>query len=115
VRAALAIALGKQGGPQSVNLLLEALSGGGGGLWDRDAMGAAVAEGLGRLGMRKVDGSTGETVARRLTDTVELPTLTRERPILMMAPASIMTLTFLGTSNVVPSAMAWPRRLKPIS
>lgn len=73
VRAALAVALGKQGGPQSVSLLLEALSGGSGGLWDRDAMGAAVAEGLGRLGMRKVEGSTGETVARRLTDTVELP------------------------------------------
>ena len=51
----------------------------------------------------------------RLTETVELPTLTLDRPILMIAPASIITLTFLGTSNVVPSAKAWPSRLNPIS
>lgn len=59
VRDALAVALGKQGGPESVKLLTDALG---------SAQAAAAAEGLGRLGIRKIDGAATETVARALLD-----------------------------------------------
>lgn len=58
IRAALAIALGKQGGPRAVDLLLSAL--------DEPGVGAGAAEGLGRLGARKVEGAAAERVLRSL-------------------------------------------------
>jgi len=57
VRDALAVALGKQGGPEAVPLLVDALD-------TRQA--EAAAEGLGRLGMRKVEGASGDSTARAL-------------------------------------------------
>lgn len=74
VRAALAVALGKEGGPDAVGALVDAL--GGEGLTDPkglDRLTAAAAEGLGRLGMRKVEGASTDAVARRLLDHIGLP------------------------------------------
>ncbi len=59
VRAHLAVALGKQGGPEAVKLLVDGLD---------SPQAAACAEGLGRLGIRKVDGAATDTVARALLD-----------------------------------------------
>lgn len=59
--ARLAVALGKQGGPEAVDLLLDGLDG---------PAAAGAAEGLGRLAMRRVEGAATERVARRLLDQV---------------------------------------------
>ncbi len=64
VRSALAIALGKQGGPEAVKLLVEGLD---------TPEAAAAAEGLGRLGIRKVEGAATDSVARALLDHLGWP------------------------------------------
>lgn len=59
VRRLLAVALGKQAGPPAVDLLLDAL--------DEPGVAPGAAEGLGRLGTRKVEGAASERVLRSLT------------------------------------------------
>ncbi len=58
VRRLLAVALGKQAGPTAVDLLLNAL--------DEPGVAPGAAEGLGRLGTRKVEGAASERVLRSL-------------------------------------------------
>lgn len=64
IRAALAVAIGKQGEAQDANLLLAVLDG-------PDA--AAAALGLGRLGYRKVEGVASERVADALLGVLHRP------------------------------------------
>ena len=59
IRRVLAVALGKQGGPAAVELLMPAL--------DEPLVAPGAAEGLGRLGVRKVQGAAHERVLRTLT------------------------------------------------
>lgn len=59
IRRVLAVALGKQGGPAAVELLMPAL--------DEPGVAPGAAEGLGRLGSRKVEGAAHERVLRSLT------------------------------------------------
>ncbi len=59
IRRLLAVALGKQGGPPTVELLLNAL--------DEPGVAPGAAEGLGRLGSRKIEGAAQERVLRSLT------------------------------------------------
>lgn len=67
VRAAVAVALGKQGGPEAIPLLLDGLGS------HVEAISAASAEALGRLGMRKVGEAGTETVAAHLVERIGLP------------------------------------------
>lgn len=62
VRGDLATALGKQGGPEAVDILVEALTG-------RTSLPAA--DGLGRLGIRKVQGASSDAVVAALLDTLD--------------------------------------------
>jgi cyclophilin family peptidyl-prolyl cis-trans isomerase len=64
VRAALAVAIGKQGEAADVNLLLGALDGPGAG---------GAAQGIGRLGYRKVEGVATERVADALLGVLHRP------------------------------------------
>lgn len=64
VRAQLALSLGHQGGPEAIDLLIEALDG---------PLATEAADGLGRLGIRKVAGATSDRVVAALLDTLRFP------------------------------------------
>jgi cyclophilin family peptidyl-prolyl cis-trans isomerase/HEAT repeat protein len=64
VQGRIAVAIGKQGGPEAVEMLLPALAG---------PMAVAAADGLGRLGMRKVAGSSSDRVVSALLDATIFP------------------------------------------
>lgn len=111
VRSRLAVALGKQGGPSAVSLLLAGLDG---------PEAAACAEGLGRLAMRKVDGAATERVARALLDRVgPLPLgATRQRAAWALArmglttagPETVQRLGELAASDPDGLVRAWALR-----
>lgn len=65
VRARIAVGLGKQGGPAAIDMLLPALQGSG--LLPGPVQ-LAAADGLGRLGMRKVAGASDDRVVAALLD-----------------------------------------------
>ncbi len=64
VQGRIAVAIGKQGGPEAVDMLLPALTG---------AVAVDAADGLGRLGMRKVAGATSDRVVAALLDATTFP------------------------------------------
>jgi cyclophilin family peptidyl-prolyl cis-trans isomerase/HEAT repeat protein len=73
-REALARSLGRQGGPEAIPVLVDAL--GKDARWlDRfqGGLAAAAAEALGRMGIRKVEGATGDPVVSALLDRIEFP------------------------------------------
>lgn len=108
VRARLAVALGKQGGADAVEHLLDGLDG---------PAAAASAEGLGRLAMRRVEGAVSERVARRLLDQVTPLPLgpTRQRAAWALArmglttasPATVSRLGELAARDPDGRVRAW--------
>lgn len=64
VRRRMAVALGKQGGTAAIDMLLPALEG---------PLSVEAADGLGRLGMRKVPGASDDRVVAALLETTEIP------------------------------------------
>ncbi len=64
VRARIAVALGKQGGAAAIDMLLPALQG---------PVALAAADGLGRLGMRKIPGADHDRVVAALLDATTFP------------------------------------------
>ncbi|MDP2306970.1 MAG: peptidylprolyl isomerase [Pseudomonadota bacterium] len=64
VQGRIAVAIGKQGGPEALEMLLPALSG---------PIAVYAADGLGRLGMRKVAGADSDRVVSALLDSTSFP------------------------------------------
>jgi len=91
VRARMAVALGKQGGAAAIDMLLPALAG---------PVSTAAADGLGRLGMRKIPGAADDRVVAALLDATLFPPVGETRRRVAWA-LSRMGLTATGPDNAM--------------